>query len=124
MANDSPFLFPFLVLVGAVLLARFVAERGLNRLSREHKGLVVEAFSTLRQVNLLVLIALIVVAINAPLAGLGLVIVYFVGVGIYSLRRLRELSIPSSYVQAYCLSLALQVAGFAFYIGMLFGPGR
>ncbi|MDJ0788432.1 MAG: hypothetical protein QNK05_16620 [Myxococcota bacterium] len=117
---DSPLFIPLVVLIAAMLVSRLISERALGGLSREQKGEVIEAFSTLRQAHLLIILVLLFVVTQSPATSIVLMIGYFLGVGIYSYRKLNLMGIPASYTRSYAASLGIQVVGLSAYLGLLF----
>jgi hypothetical protein len=114
------------VLLAAVFAGRLINERGMRVLNPEQKARFVDAFATERKYSMVPLLAVVVVFIAYPgrlpmwallLALLG----YVIAMSIFSVRKMRSIALPDSYVRAYTAARALQVGGLIVYFGIVRG---
>ena len=108
-----PSLFPFIVLIGAIIAGRFISESSLKRLSSEEKATLLDGFSLLRKLNLMVLVLVIILAYLLDLDMLWAVAVYLTGLTLYTYRKLGALDLPNSYTRLYLLSILITYGGLA-----------
>ena len=83
-----PSLFPFIVLIGAVIAERFISESALRRLSSDEKAKLLDGFSLLRKLNLVVLVLVVILAYLLAIEMLWAVAVYLTGLAVYTYRKL------------------------------------
>jgi len=108
-----PSLFPFIVLIGAIIAGRFISESALKRLSSDEKVTLLDGFSLLRKLNLMVLVLVITLAYLLEIDLLWPVAVYLTGLSLYTYRKLGALDLPNAYTQLYLLSMLITYGGLA-----------
>lgn len=118
------------VLVAAVVLARWVGERAQKALSDEQKLRIAERFSTFRKVQLLPMLALLLgylvlhklqpvpgpVLTWAVMSGL---VAYLLLLNAYALRRLRQMDLPPRYLRDFLAGRAIQLVGVIAFLCIL-----
>ena len=121
--NDSSFLLPLVVLVGAVLGSRLIPERALEGLASADRERATEAVRVLSVVQILGLAILVVVALNAPAFGFSWALIHFAIMGALIAQRLTSRGLPASYRNAHILALGVQFVGFVVYLVLMFRGG-
>ncbi len=122
----NPLIIGVGVLLAAVIAGRLINEHGMRALNQEQKARFVDAFATERKYSLLPLLAVIVVSVaypgRFPMWALLLVLLgYLVATSIFSVRKMRSIALPDSYVSAYTAARALQVGGLIVYFAIIRG---
>lgn len=106
---------------------RVMAERNLQLLSLEQKGLLVTAFSKSRLASTLILVAIILCFLafvyfktfDPRLATYGyflIILLYFLLTGIYSHLRIQKLDLPKKYIQMHLRLVILRIIGMAVFL--------
>lgn len=106
-----PSLFPFIVLIGAVIAGRFISESALRRLSSDEKAKLLDGFSLLRKLNLVVLVLVVILAYLLAIEMLWAVAVYLTGLAVYTYRKLGARDLPNAYTRLYLLSMLITYGG-------------
>ncbi len=108
-----PSLFPFIVLIGAVIAGRFISESALRRLSSDEKAKLLDGFSLLRKLNLVVLVLVVILAYLLEVEMLWAVAVYLTGLAVYTYWKLGALDLPNAYTRLHLLSMLITYGGLA-----------
>ncbi len=122
-------LIPIIVLLVAIVLSRFVMERGLKDLPDEQRGRLVGSFSAYRLANTTIIFGLILIFLfgtnyypDITRQFTVLFVALFVGlslsISLLSYRKLRQLEMPDKYIRNFIIGLAIQYIG----IGFVFLP--
>jgi len=108
-----PSLFPFIVFIGAVIAGRFISESALRRLSSDEKAKLLDGFSLLRKLNLVLLVLVVILAYLLEIEMLWAVALYLTGLAVYTYRKLGALDLPNAYSRLYLLSMLITYGGLA-----------
>ena len=118
----DPFLPAFGVLLGGVIVSRFIAENALKLLPADKKAALVDAFSNQRKFGLLILVAMVVATFQWPMLMAVALVGYVVATQCWTYWRLRKMALPNVYVQRYLVSAAVSLLALTVFIVILFWP--
>ena len=113
-------LLPFLFVIGAVIAGKFISESALKRLSSEEKARLVDGFSLLRKLNLIVLLLVLVLAYLLEIDMLWAAAIYLIGLAGYIYRKLSGLDLPNAYTRLCLLSMLITYGGVAGFFVLVF----
>ena len=124
-----------IVLVAAVIVARSVGERAQGTLTNTQKLQVGEQLATLRKVQLVPLLLLLVVyfllvkltVIPSEIlywATLVTLAAYVIALNIFVFRRLKRLQLPAEYFRLLVASRSIQLVGLAVFLVLALAEAR
>lgn len=116
----------FIALLAAVIVSRFISERGYRGLNSNQKLRLMDGFSSTRMYSMIPLLALVAgfwylmtkTDIDKQLvttAYFGLLLVYVVVLAILNQRRLRTLEMPPEYRRIFMFAQAVTLVGVAWF---------
>jgi len=113
-----------LILAGAVVASRFISESGLALLSDAEKTRLINDFSTVRKTTPVLVFGLVGVSLMKPdFASPPVVLLLFaslmLGIFAFSVRKIRALDLPNSYLLRYGLSQVLVIAAVGAYLALI-----
>jgi Flp pilus assembly protein TadB len=117
----------FLLLMGSILLSRYVNDRAIQKLEQDKKAQLVDLFSSRRNYSTFILFGIValffaVIYFNWLDAFLTYVIyalsviVYMVVNGYRSYQQLKQLQFPDFYIRAYLLSTSIRFASIVIFL--------
>jgi hypothetical protein len=121
----------FVALLGAVILSRFVHERGFRRLSEDEKIRLIDGSSASRTYAMIPLFVLIVAywllvtrtQIDKTLLTVGyfaLLVVYLVARALLNWRKLVQLGLPFDYLRTFTIAQIISFIGIAWFFFAMF----
>jgi hypothetical protein len=87
-------ILPFLIVIGGFVIAAFLSERALSKLSTEQKAQSMVAFSTARRIHLAAVVLFALLAVWRPAIAWVLIGLYFIVATIWGVSRLLGLGLP------------------------------
>ncbi len=116
-----------LVLLGAVIVSRFVSEKATRFLNDDQKTALMEGFAKYRLYFLLPIVLVIVLYYagvkllpnlrsQVTLACVALLVVYVIVTNALMLKKLRELAMPAEYTRRFFLARAILYASLVAFI--------
>lgn len=127
-------LIGFIVIIGAVLLARNVNGRAMQLLTREQQIQFQESFRKRRWLNLAVIIVQLVgyfIALElTDWSPVSIMTVFFSSILLWigiqshmSYNELQRINIPTRVIQLYLFSSVIRIIGIVVYVALLFQRG-
>jgi len=120
---EQRFLVAMAFLLGAIFVARFIAESGLKALSAEQKGRLLEALVPFRKYGIVLVIALAGFGYwlgNAVWLGRG-VFTYVILTQGWTWWHARKLELPAAYLRPMLVAGTITIAGVGACLGFVFG---
>lgn len=116
------FYISFGILLGGVIVSRFITENALKLLPADKKAELLDAFSNQRKFGLLILVALVVVTFRWPLAMAVSLIAYVFATQSWAYWRLRKMALPPGYIQRFLVSVTISFVALTIFIAIQFWP--
>lgn len=121
----------FVALIGAIIVARIINEKGYRKLDSEEKLRLMDGFSRTRSYSMIPLLALIATfwlfstqtnidRRYLSIGYFGLLIVYMVARAFLNQRKLVELGLPADYRQTFTIAQGISFLGVAWFFFTIF----
>ena len=102
--------------IAGIVISRFISENALKRLSSEQKASVLDAYSGVRRYNLVGILAIVLLAFYAPIAGVVVILAYILVLGGYKVSILMRLSVPRECKRDFLVSMGVIYASLIVFV--------
>jgi hypothetical protein len=125
------FFIPFLILLATVFIGRLVNEKSYKLLTVDQKSLLIDLFSNYRIFGFLFIIVVIAGLFLFPYFNIlnsyytmimyvACFVAYFIGMGFFAYRKLKQDNFPGDFIRLYLLSLLIRFVGISVFFVIVF----